>query len=101
MSPCPLALTLDCHAWSGLLCLQRMSERAISIPGRAGAVHIERDDAGVPHITASQIDDAHFGLGFCHARDRGLQMLLVRTLGRGQMCELLRDAEESFALDRF
>ena len=78
-----------------------MGNGAISIPGRAGEVRIERDDSGVPHITASELNDAHSGLGFCHARDRALQMLLVRIVGRGQVCEHLRDTDESFAVDRF
>src|SRR5690349_8224553 len=78
-----------------------MRERPVQIPGKSGPVHIERDDSGVPYITAATVDDVHLGLGFCHARDRGMQILLVRILGRGRACELLLDSEEMLELDRF
>ena len=57
-------------------------------------MRLERNDQGVAHISAGDVDDAHFGLGFCHARDRGLQMLLVRILGQGRGCEQLQDTAE-------
>ena len=62
---------------------------------------LSRDEAGVVHIQAETLDDALMGLGFAHARDRGLQMLLMRIIGRGEASELLRADEESLALDRF
>src|SRR5437879_1952254 len=78
-----------------------MSGRDTHIPGGTGPIHIERDEHGVPYITATTLDDAHLGLGFCHARDRGLQMLLVRSLGQGRACEQLQDTEEMLELDRY
>src|SRR5262245_33495553 len=78
-----------------------MSERPTNLPGESGPITIERDDRGVAHITAANLEDAHVGLGFCHARDRGLQMLLVRILGRGQACEQLQDSEQMLELDQY
>ncbi len=78
-----------------------MSRRLQALAGEAGPVEIERDSAGVVHISAADLPDLHFGLGFCHALDRGLQMLLVRILGRGQAGEQLSGADASLALDRF
>ncbi len=78
-----------------------MSERPVQLAGSSGPVRIERDAAGVAHITAVEVNDAHFGLGFSHARDRGLQMLLVRILGRGQASEKLQSSDEMLALDKF
>lgn len=69
--------------------------------GRSGSVRIERDAAGLAHISADHLADALWGLGYAHARDRGLQMLLVRILGRGQASELLAADEPSLDLDRF
>lgn len=71
------------------------------LPGEAGTVLLDRDAHGVAHVTATSLEDAHIGLGFCHARDRGLQMLLVRILGRGQACEQLQDNEQMLELDRY
>src|SRR5882672_8306220 len=78
-----------------------MSERPTHVPGKAGSVLLERDDCGVAHITATTLEDSQIGLGYCHARDRGLQMLLVRILGRGQACEHLQDSEQMLELDRY
>lgn len=78
-----------------------MSERPVQLAGPSGPVRIERDATGVAHITGSDVNGVHFGLGFCHARDRGLQMLLVRILGRGTACEKLRSSDEMLALDKF
>src|SRR5439155_15649943 len=77
------------------------SEEPMNLCGIAGAIRIERDDEGVAHVTAPGLEDAHVGLGFCHARDRALQMVLVRILGRGEACEKLQDTEEMLSLDRF
>src|SRR5213593_760164 len=73
----------------------------MNLCGIAGAIRIERDDEGVAHVTAPGLEDVHLGLGFCHARDRGLQMLLVRILGRGQACEQLEDSDQMLELDRY
>src|SRR5438094_3750324 len=78
-----------------------MSEPGVLIAGAHGPVRIERDRSGVAHITAAGLTDAQAGLGYCPARDRGLQMLLVRILGRGQASERLQASEDSLALDRF
>jgi len=65
------------------------------------AIRITRDAHGVPHVRAATERDLYRGLGYCHGRDRGLQMLLVRILGQGRACEILQDSEELFELDRF
>ena len=78
-----------------------MSERPTILLGKAGTVRLERNDEGVAHINAATLEDAQFGLGFCHARDRGLQMLVMRILGRGRGCEQLQDTEELLVWDRF
>lgn len=64
-------------------------------------IRIRRDQHGVVHVRASTEADLYRGLGDCHARDRGLQMLLVRILGQGRACERLRDSDEMLGLDRF
>src|ERR1041385_2135901 len=69
--------------------------------GKTRQVTIERDEHGVVYVSSPELEGIHFGLGFCHARDRGLQMLLVRILGRGQACEQLQDTKEMLELDRY
>jgi penicillin amidase len=70
---------------------------------RAGGrpVDIERDRHGVPHIRASSEADLYLGLGYCHGRDRGMQMALVRVLGQGRASELLRSSGDMLEIDGF
>jgi len=41
------------------------------------------------------------GLGYFHAHDRLVQMLLVRIVGQGRLCACLKDDETSLAIDIF
>jgi penicillin amidase len=76
-----------------------MSE-SIRAPAPAG-VRLTRDEHGVPHVEAEDLLGAHWGLGYCHALDRGLQMSLMRLLGQGRATECLRDDNELLEADRF
>jgi penicillin amidase len=62
---------------------------------------IWRDEHGVPHIEAKAEAELHWGLGYCHAHDRGLQTLLMRILGEGRGSELLEASDEMLAIDKF
>ncbi|MEN8040853.1 MAG: penicillin acylase family protein, partial [Actinomycetota bacterium] len=64
-------------------------------------VAITRDESGIPHIQAESLDGAYWGMGYAHARDRGMQMGLMRILGRGRLAECLDPSEESIEIDRF
>jgi penicillin amidase len=64
-------------------------------------LHIFRDKNGTPHIEAETFDDMFWGQGFSHAQDRGVQMLMMRILGQGRLCELLNDSDESLGIDKF
>jgi penicillin G amidase len=64
-------------------------------------VALDRDDNGVVHVTATRLIDLYFGLGWAHAYDRGLQMLMMRILGKGRASELLDDSEEMLRVDTF
>src|SRR6185436_5614226 len=45
--------------------------------------------------------DVQRGLGFFHAHDRLVQMMLVRLVGQGRLCECLSDDDEALAIDIF
>ena len=62
---------------------------------------IWRDEHGVPHVEASDEAGLYYGMGYCHAMDRGMQMLLMRILGEGRASELLEASEEMLAVDKF
>lgn len=64
-------------------------------------IRIWRDVNGVPHVTADDRRDLYWGQGYVHGWDRGLQMLLMRILGKGRACELLDPGDETLAIDTF
>ena len=74
----------------------------IAIHGpRPKGLRIDRDEHGIPHIHADNLNDLNWGLGYCHAVDRGMQLQFMRILGQGRLCELLDDSEESLQIDKF
>jgi len=64
-------------------------------------VKIERDTNGIPHVQAENEAGLYWGEGWVHARDRGMQMLLMRILGQGRGSELLDAGENMLGIDTF
>ena len=60
----------------------------VSMPGLSTAVRVYRDEHGVPHIFAANINDAARALGFIHADERLFQMEMQRRAGAGQLSEI-------------
>ena len=60
-----------------------------------------RDRNGIPHVTAGEAAHMYMGQGYVHARDRGLQLLLMRILGQGRACEFLDAGDDMLAIDTF
>ena len=64
-------------------------------------VTLTRDDHGIPHIKAGDLAGAYWGMGYAHARDRAMQMGLMRLLGQGRVAECLDGSDESVEVDGF
>jgi penicillin amidase len=62
---------------------------------------IWRNQDGVAHVAGDDLVDLFYGMGFVHARDRGLQMILMRILGQGRAGELLDSSDEILGIDTF
>ena len=63
--------------------------------------NIYRDEHGIPHIRCNAKEDLFWGQGYVHAADRGMQMILMRTLGQGRASELLDSSDEMAGIDKF
>ncbi len=63
--------------------------------------NIWRDDNGIPHIEGNSTAEMYKGQGYAHARDRGMQMLLMRILGQGRVSEILDASDDSLKIDMF
>ncbi len=57
----------------------------------SGEVTIRRDDLGIPHVQGADAADAFYGAGYAQARDRLLQMSLIRLRAQGRRAEVLPD----------
>src|SRR5580704_18212675 len=64
-------------------------EGRVAMPALTGAVDVFRDEHGVPHIFAANMDDAARALGYIHADERLFQMEMQRRAGAGRLSEIL------------
>ena len=79
-----------------------MTADKIVIPkGAPDGLRIERGPEGVPHIRAKDTEGLYWGMGFAHATDRGIQLLLTRVLGQGRASECLDSSDEMLEIDTF
>lgn len=60
----------------------------ISIAGLKSAVQVQRDEAGIPQITASNTHDLFLAEGYVHAQDRFWEMDFRRHVTAGRLSEL-------------
>jgi penicillin amidase len=58
-------------------------------PGLSAPVMVRRDQHGVPHIEASNLDDLLFAQGYVTAQDRLWQMDMARRMAAGESAEIL------------
>jgi penicillin amidase len=75
------------------------STRSFEIAGTP--VAMRRTPEGVMEMWAEDDLGLAAALGFAHAADRMLQMMLVRLIGQGRVSECLRSDDASLVLDRF
>jgi penicillin amidase len=61
----------------------------VFLKGLKEEVEIIRDEWGVAHIYANNINDLVFAQGFVHAQDRLFQMELNRKVARGRLSEII------------
>lgn len=61
----------------------------ISAPFLADDVVVERDESGVPHITAQSDEDLYRAQGYVQAQDRLFQMDLARRQASGRLAEVV------------
>jgi penicillin amidase len=65
------------------------TQGSVEVAGLRNAIHIGRDEWGIPFIEAGSEEDAWFGLGFCHGQDRAFQLESLLRVCRGTFAEIL------------
>lgn len=79
----------------------KIGGRIVEIDIEGAKLKLRRTDDGVVEIFGSDDLDVARGLGFAHAHDRLVQMMLVRMVGRGRLCESLGGDDSVLAIDIF
>jgi penicillin amidase len=72
--------------------------QSAKIPGLHGTVDVRYDDRGVPHIFATNLNDAYRAIGWIHARDRLFEMEIQTRAVAGTLTELV--GKRALELDR-
>lgn len=68
---------------------QAQIDGELRIDGLIDDVEILRDEWGIPHIYAQNVDDLFFAQGFTQAQDRLWQLEMWRRIGEGRLSEIL------------
>ncbi|HAS42126.1 MAG TPA: penicillin acylase family protein [Microscillaceae bacterium] len=71
----------------------------VALNGLKNTSKVYFDSHGVPHISADNMQDAYFALGYVHAQDRLFQMDLLRRIGSGRLSEFF--GKRTIEIDRF
>ncbi|MDY0908056.1 penicillin acylase family protein [Microbacterium sp. CFBP9034] len=65
----------------------------VAVAGLGEEVRVQRDDLGVPTITAGTTDDLFFAQGYVHAQDRFWEMDFRRHVTSGRLSELFGESQ--------
>lgn len=65
----------------------------ITVAGLQDEVTVQRDDHGIPTVTAASTDDLFRAQGFVHAQDRFWEMDFRRHMTSGRLSELFGEAQ--------
>ncbi len=65
------------------------TDGTLALPGLTAPATVVRDRWGIPHITASNLDDLFFAQGVVQSQDRLFQMDLWRRAAQGRLAETL------------
>ncbi len=79
----------------------RIARRRRGVRIGASEVEVARTTEGVMRLWGRDDIDLARALGFAHAHDRLVQMVLVRLIGQGRLCECLKNDDDLFAIDLF
>ena len=63
-------------------------EGKVQVPGLFGEVKVYYDRHGIPHIFTEDEHDLYFAVGWVQAQDRLFEMVLLRAMSEGRLCEL-------------
>jgi len=78
-----------------------LKDNLVTLEGKDSPVAIKRNEHGIPEITASSYRDAFFALGWVHANDRQLQMMITKIILEGRASEKIAASKELIEADKY
>ena len=69
------------------------TDGSIELDGLQAEVIVQRDDRGIPTITADSTDDLFYAQGFVHAQDRFFEMDFRRHVTSGRVAEMFGESQ--------
>lgn len=81
--------------------MNKLDRPLVTLTGLKSELTITRTNDGVPQVKAKNLEDLLFGFGVAQARDRLMQMTLMRTLAAGAAAHKMESAAYTLELDRF
>ena len=84
-----LIISAGLIVWTGLRSSLAQLDGEVVVSGITAPTVIERDEEGIPTITAENRGDLAFATGFAHAQDRFFQMDLLRRQAAGEFSEII------------
>ena len=79
----------------------RITQRRRRIDISGTGIELARTADGVMTVRAEDDLGLARGLGFAHAHDRMVQMMLLRLVGQGRLCECLANEDDTLVIDVF
>jgi penicillin amidase len=70
-----------------------VTKGSATLAALSGPVTVVRDEAGVPHIAATTLEDLFRAQGYVHAQDRFWQMDTWRHIGAGRLAEMFGESQ--------
>ena len=77
------------------------NKKLIELKGEDGLIIIKRDPHGIPEVSAESFPDLSYGMGWVHANDRLLQMVLARIILQGRSSEFFKAKPEYVEVDKY
>jgi len=79
----------------------KLTDKPISVNIDGSGIRVRRTTGGVAELWGQDDVELARGMGFAHAHDRMVQMMLVRLAGQGRLSECLKSDDETLAIDIF
>jgi len=79
----------------------KLKDQKVMLSAVDGKISVKRNEHGIPVIKADSYADLAYGLGWVHAVDRQLQVLLMRLLLKGVAAENLKADPMLIEIDKY